>query len=435
MPVFGPGKISTSVVLEAIEQFGSPLYLYDEATIVDKCRQALAMPNAFGLTVRYAVKANTNRALIQLIERQGLHFDVSTLNEARRVALAGVPYSKMMLTTQEVPTGADRDDLETMISEGLTYNVCSLRQLQLVAPFAQKQGIKLSMRVHPGSGTGESASRNTGDEYSSFGVHLSNIHEALDFARQNGLTFNQVHVHVGSGGDPGVWRENVDREIGFVEQYFPDAEIVNFGGGFKEARMPDEKAADIQELGEYARSKIEEFYRRTGRKLQVAIEPGTFIVANSGYLITTVLDKKSTGPAGFDFLILNAGMDANTRPLLYGSRHPFYVISKTGSLLSSEFDLSDELSPRVVVGRCCESGDAQTIDASGKTYPRPIAEPDFEDYVVIGGAGAYCSSMSPFNYNSAQQLPEVLLRENGELQLIRRRQQLKELVQNELALA
>jgi diaminopimelate decarboxylase len=431
MSTLGQTAVTANIILSAIENFGSPLYLYDAKAIVEKCSQVKKMPHAFGLTVRYAIKANSSRVLLQLVEQQGLEFDVSTLNEARRAHYAGIPFSKMMLTTQEVPLEKNRTDLESMILAGLKYNVCSLRQLNLITDFAIQNNIKLSMRVHPGSGTGESATRNTGDEYSSFGVHLSNVEEAMSIADNRGLVFNQVHVHIGSGGNPKVWRENVDRELGFVERYFPNADIINFGGGFKEARMPHETAANIQELGKYAKNRVEEFYKKTNRKLYVTIEPGTFIVANAGFLVTTVLDKKSTGPNGFDFVILNAGMDANTRPLLYGSEHPFYVISKNGQLLSSEGD-ENSTKPQVVVGRCCESGDAQCLDASGKAYSRKMADPDFDDYVVIGGTGAYCSSMSPFNYNSSQQLPEVVLNTNGELQLVRKRQELEDVFRNEI---
>ena len=138
MTKLGQGAVTTDTILAAVKEFGSPLYLYDEKTIVEKCQQVQNMPHAFGLTVRYAMKANSSKALLQLIERQGLFFDVSTLNEARRAHFAGTPYSKMMLTTQEVPQENDRTDLEKMILSGLKYNVCSLRQLELIANFANK---------------------------------------------------------------------------------------------------------------------------------------------------------------------------------------------------------------------------------------------------------------------------------------------------------
>jgi diaminopimelate decarboxylase len=163
------------------------------------------------------------------------------------------------------------------------------------------------------------------------------------------------------------------------------------------------------------------------------IEPGTFIAANCGYVIAKVLDKKQTD--GFRFIILDGGMDVIARPLMYGSRHPFYVLSKDGRLLSSEFDGEPrDRTPyeAIVVGRCCESGDSLCLDEHSNIVPRRMAEPDIGDLVVVGGAGAYCSSMAPFNYNSHMQAPEVLLARDGQIKLIRKRQTLRQIVANEL---
>ena len=246
-----------------------------------------------------------------------------------------------------------------------------------------------------------------------------------------------MHAHIGSGGDPEVWRDNIDRMLQLTEQHFPDVKVVNLGGGFKEARMPEEVAADIEDLGQYAKQRFLEFRERTGRALEVAIEPGTFIVANAGYLVASVLDIKSSGPDGFKFIVLDAGMEANTRPLLYGSRHPFYVIDAEGQLLSSEFNLSQTscpIEPCVVVGRCCESGDSQTLDNHGHVEPRPLALPQAGDLVVIGGTGAYGSAMCLGNYNSYLLPPEALLRSNGQLALLRRRQAFEQTIANEIPL-
>ena len=433
-----PGsRVTTDKILQAIRRHQPPFYLYDEFTILQKCATVLSMPNAYGLSVFYAMKANGNKALLQLITGRGLGVDTSSLNEARRAHLAGVPLNRMMLTTQEIPLGDDRRDLEKMILQGFRYNICSLRQLELIADFATQNKVRLSMRIHPGLGSGESATRNTGNDYACFGVHLTDIEKAIDFARSHGLVIDELHSHIGSGGDPQVWRQNIDRELDFVGKYFPDVEMVNLGGGFKEARMPDEKSADIQELGRYAKGRFEEFFIKTGRKLTMAVEPGTFIMATAGYIVATVIDKKQTGPQGYEFLVLDAGMEANARPLMYGSRHPFYIISKDGTLLSNEFTLTDSgagADSRVVVGRCCESGDSQCLDISGKSLPRKMAEPEIGDYVIIGGAGAYCSSMAPFNYNSYTQIAELLLRESGDVDVIREEQKLEQIVVNEKGL-
>lgn len=429
------GLIDPSAVAELARQFGTPLYVYDERTIRAKCRAILAMPNAFGLHASYAMKANSSRAILQIIASEGLGIDASSLNEARRAVRAGVAPGLVMLTTQDVPLGDDRRELEYLFSEGMRYNVCSMRQLELIADCAKRTGRPVSMRVNPGVGTGETATRNTGDKYSSFGIHLANLDGILAFSREHGVVVGGVHTHIGSGGDPEVWRENIDRVLGITERYFPDAKVVNLGGGFKEARMPDETSADIEDLGRSAKARFEATAARTGRKLKMAVEPGTFIVANAGHVIASVLDIKSSGPDGFDFLVLDAGMETCTRPLLYGSRHPFYVVSRAGQLLSSEYAPAvareDE---RVVAGRCCESGDSLTLDDHGKIVPRKMANPEAGDYVVVGGAGAYCSSMSLVGYNSYCQAAEVLLREDGSFLLIRARQTLDQLTQNEVSL-
>lgn len=421
-------------IIDAAEKAQTPFYLYDERMIEDRCGKALSMPNAYGITVRYAMKANSTKAIMQIIYKQDVHFDASSLNEVKRALYAGVPLDRILLTTQEVPHGSERADLEEMMLAGLLYNVCSMRQMELISDFASENNIPLSIRLHPGTGAGESASRNTGDNYSCFGVHLADIDEVLDCAGAKGIVFNRVHTHIGSGGDPALWKSNIDTELGLIERYFPKAEIINLGGGLKDARMPDEDAADIEELGHYAKAQIEAFYNKTGRKLRMEIEPGTYLMANSGYIVTMVLDKKTTGNSGFRFVILDGGMEVNARPAMYGSRHPFYVIGDNGELKSSDYlpGTTRDYSA-VVVGRCCESGDCQTLDSDGSIMLHPMAEPEIGDFVVIGGAGAYCSSMTPFNYNSHEQAAEILLTDDRALVDIRRRQTLEQMTENEIS--
>lgn len=428
------GRVTPQTIVSAARLVGTPLYLYDEQQIAERCASVCAMPRAFGLHAAYAMKANSSRAILQIIARAGLRIDASSLNEARRALLAGIAADRIMLTTQEVPAGAEREDLERLLGEGLRYNACSLQQLERVADLASNRRVPLALRVNPGAGAGESATRNTGDKYSSFGIHLDHLERATGLARQHGILIDTVHVHIGSGGDPESWRANIDRMLALVERHFPEATALNLGGGFKEARMPDERPADIQALGNYARQQFLAFAERTGRRLDMGVEPGTYIVANAGYLVTTVIDKKSSGPDGFEFVLLDGGMESSTRPLLYGSRHPFDVVSRAGELRSAEHGNAADFAPRVVVGKCCESGDSQTLDEHGHIVPRRMADPDVGDHVVIGGAGAYVAAMTLVGYNSHPAAPEVLLRPDGSLRVIRRRQTLEQLTMNEAGL-
>ena len=247
-----------------------------------------------------------------------------------------------------------------------------------------------------------------------------------------GLRFTQVHVHIGSGGDPEKWRQNIDRELGFVKDYFPEATTVSFGGGLKVARMPGEKQADIASLGAYAKQRIEEFKAATGRELKMEIEPGTFVVANSGHIITRIIDKKLTNE--LNFLIVDGGMELLTRPLLYGSEHPITIVRQDGTLLSSEYDQMPTagLKSFGIVGRCCESGDSVRLDNDGNIVPVLIAEPEIGDYVVIGGTGAYSESMSPENYNSHRKPGAVMKTCSGDLVQIRKKQIREQIYENEL---
>jgi len=424
-------NFTAQAAAEAAARFGTPVYVYDEGLIIERCRECLEMPQAYGLIVRYAMKANSNRTLLKLITDTGLHLDASSLNEVKRAHLAGVAYEKIMLTTQEVYTGAQKAELESLLLGGLKFNACSLYQLQLVGDFAASNGIDVGIRIHPGIGSGESATRNTGDDYSCFGIHLSDLEQAHKFAAEKGMVFKHIHVHIGSGADTKMWRQNIDLLLGIIDKHFPDADTVCFGGGLKEARMPGEYAADVPLLGSYAKMQIEDFYNRTGRKLKMEIEPGTYITANSGYAVTRLIDKKKT--ARSNFVITDGGMEINSRPLLYGSKHPMYIVAGDGSrMISSEFDESKHDYEAVVAGKCCESGDCQTLDMDGHAVARAMVEPHINDIVVIGGVGAYCSSMSMYNYNSHPQVPEVLFTVKGELVEIRRRQTLEQMLANEI---
>jgi diaminopimelate decarboxylase len=435
-PLLVPGNLTSEDVVSIARDFGTPVYVYDLEMILDRCKRVKGMPHAFGLFPRFAMKALPTRAILQIMMGQGFGIDAGSMNEVRRACEAGHRIKNIMLTTQEVPVDRDRAELQRMMEHGLVYNVCSLTQLAEIAGFAGSKRIPLSMRVNPGVGSGETGTRNTGDKYAPFGVHLGDLGQALQMARDRGVIFSGVHDHIGSGGDPEKWKENIDTLLGVVERYFPDATTVNFGGGFREGRMPGEVQADVHELGLYAKERIEAFASRTGRKLRMEVEPGTFLVANSGFIITKVMDYKRTGADGPKFLVLDGGMEVNTRPLLYGSQHPVYIVSPDGELRSSEFRVPDRgiLRSLVLAGRCCESGDCQTLDKEHNIVSRLMAPAKIGDYVVIGGAGAYCSSMSPHDYLSHQQAPEVLLTSRGRWQVIREKQARHQITQNERGL-
>jgi diaminopimelate decarboxylase len=191
--------------------------------------------------------------------------------------------------------------------------------------------------------------------------------------------------------------------------------------------MSYEQTTDLQEIGQPIREALEDLARDTGRRIHLEIEPGTYLAANACALLSTIQDIVDTGEEGYRFLKLDTGMTEILRPSLYASQHPIILLPRldTGACL-----------PYVAVGHCCESGDILTPapEHHDVLHPREFPEVEPGDLCVIEGAGAYCSAMSAKNYNSFPEAPEVLLRETGELVLIRRRQTLDQVLENELPL-
>ncbi|MCK5146810.1 diaminopimelate decarboxylase [bacterium] len=413
------------------DTFGSPSYIYDEVVIKQQCKKILRLSNAYGMTIRYAMKANPNRSILRMINNAGLSLDVSSINEAARAKIAGIPFNKMMLTSQDVPMGPALDQLHNMLQQGLRYTICSRVQLENLARFNNIAEFDTAIRIHHGGGSGESDSRNTSSPYASFGILVDDIPIIKKIMLKYGLECGCIHGHIGSGSEPEIWKQHVDTMLKIIAQHFPEAHTLNLGGGFKVARMPGEEEADIRLLGEYAESAFLRFNQNYGRKLKMEVEPGTFIIANAGMLLTRILDIKKNQGAQWTFIITDGGINANVRPLMYGSQHPFALLNVQGDLVWKEGDPMARPDQCIVVGRCCETGDCQTIDSSGRIIPRSMPIPKVGEYLLVGGVGAYSSTMSPFHYNSYLQPSEVLLTENGDLFQIRQRQSLEQVIANE----
>ncbi len=194
--------------------------------------------------------------------------------------------------------------------------------------------------------------------------------------------------------------------------HFPDAHILNLGGGFKIARVPGENAFSFETFSPLIEEIFTKFAQETGRKIQLEIEPGHFLVGNSGALLMRIQDITETYK--HHFLKVDAGMTEVIRPAMYGSRHPFELHSKNPSE-KEEFVH--------IVGHCCESSDVLTAD---ETIALPHTE--IGDLLVMGGTGAYCAGMNTTHYNSFPQCPEVVIQKDGSFKEIRRRETIEEML-------
>ena len=416
---------------------GTPLYAYSMDKLNEAANACLAFPNAYGLTVRYAMKALPNAAILQFFNSKNIHIDASSGYEIRRAISAGIDPTHISLSTQELP-----HDFLDFINMGVKINACSVSQLQRIGE-ASPAGTKVGIRINPGVGSGgfsksttQFSKTNVGGPSSSFGIwyELMNDGTVTDIVQKYSLEVERIHTHIGSGSDPVIWQQVATKSLSFCRM-FDTVHTLNLGGGYKVGRNPGEPSTNLQEIGAPVTKAFEEFAAdNNGRQLRLEIEPGTYLVAMAGALITTVQDKViTTGPSGHTFLKLDAGMTDVLRPSLYGAVHPMTVLPQSG--LASDVGTSQE--SVVVVGHCCESGDLMTPSpgAPEELSERLLRIADIGDLLIIDGSGAYCSGMSAKNYNSFPEAPEVLVDNQSEaVHLIRARQSLEQVYQNELSL-
>ncbi|KAH8065323.1 hypothetical protein JL721_8281 [Aureococcus anophagefferens] len=388
MAVDGLRFLSPTGVVKCKEAFGTPCYVYDAPTLVARAEEALAFPNAFGVTVRYAMKACPNGAVLRLFESMGLHFDASSVYEVRRALAAGIAASKISLSTQQLD-----DDFGDLVKEGLKVNACSLAQLEAFGA-------------------------------ASFGIWHEDFDEVAAIAGKHDLNVVRVHTHIGSGS-AAVWQRVSRMSLDLCERLGGTVKTLNLGGGYKVGRMAYEQSTDLSVVGEPVKAEFEAYAERTGDELKLEVEPGTFLVANAGALVTTIQDVTSTkgSEAGNDFLKLDCGMTEVLRPSLYGAQH-LVVVKRDGTL-------NDEHKPYVVVGHCCESGDLLTpAPDEPETLASRLARGG--DLMVVESVGAYCAAMSTAGYNSFPSAPEVLHDKDGNFHLIRKRSSLDQLTMNEV---
>ena len=414
-------RFLTSENLDQIKiDFGTPTFVYDEDTLRANARAVKEFPNAFGLFPRYAMKSAPTAAILRIFNSEGLGIDASSEFEVERAVRSGYGTEAISMSTQEFP-----ENFRYWVQDGVKVNLCSLNQIHKFGVWGKGEAVGL--RFNPGMGSGGTNRTNVGGPASSFGIWKDDLEEAKSICKDYNLKVDRIHTHIGSGSDPAVWQKVAGMSLDLVRA-FPTVKSLNLGGGYKVARMPYEQATDLQEIGEPVKKLFEDFAKETGRKLKLEIEPGTFLLAHACSLVTQVQDVTSTGPEGYRFLKLNAGMTEILRPSLYGAQHPIFVIPDEGQLkFREEID-------QVVVGHCCESGDLLTPapNEPESLAPRLLPKGEVGDACVIEGVGAYCSSMSAKNYNSFPEAAEVLRKSDGSLALIRKRQTFEQIVENEV---
>ena len=411
-----PDTLSPARLWSLKERFGSPLWVYDAGLI----RARIAALASFDV-IRFAQKACSNTHILRLMREQGVKVDAVSRGEILRALAAGF---KPGAEPAEIVFTADLFDqqtLATVIEHQIPVNAGSidmLHQLGAAAP-----GHPVWLRINPGFGHGHSNKTNTGGEQSKHGIWHAELRAALEAVRRHHLQLVGLHMHIGSGVDYGHLSEVCVAMVGLVREAVAaghDLQAISAGGGLS---IPYRDGEPVIDTGHYfgqwdaARKTAEAL---VGHQLSLEIEPGRFLVAESGVLLSEVRATKDAGSN--HFVLVDAGFSELMRPAMYGSFHAMTVLPRNG--LAKPARLS------VVAGPLCESGDVFTQEDGGVVLPRLLGGAEVGDLLVIHATGAYGASMSS-NYNSRPLAAELLV-DGDQERLIRRRQTVEELLDLEI---
>ncbi len=396
---------SSSTLEDLASQFGTPLYVYSGDKIDTQC-QAMRhiMPDA---TLCFAVKANSTAALLRRIFAHGFGADVVSVGELQRSLRAGVDPSKIVFSG----VGKQDDEIRAGLECGAVFNVESVDELgriHALAHAARKKAAVL-LRVNPNIDARTNPYIATGLYATKFGIAESQLMEAVRVARSlNALSLVGISCHLGSQiTDLKVFEEGASRmaKLGAeLKAGHPEFTRLNLGGGLAVTYQSEKPPP----LGHYAQA-VQAAARSAG--LTLTLEPGRWLVAEGGGLLTRVITVKTTPEK--TFAVVDAAMNDLIRPALYEAYHPVRAVNPRDGQ-PKKYD---------IVGPICETGDFLALD-------RALPPLQAGDLVWVGVCGAYGSTMA-CNYNSRNRAAEVLV-EGSKPILIRRRETLEEICATEL---
>jgi diaminopimelate decarboxylase len=408
-------------IASLVKKYGTPLYVYSQHTLEDHFQKLDSALGSLDHLICYAMKANSNLAIIRTFANLGSGFDIVSEGELRRVMAAGGDAKKCVFAG----VGKTEQEIEFALRKGIySFNVESEPELQRINKVAAwlKKIAPVAVRVNPNIDAGTHAKITTGTYQNKFGIAFEQV--AGVYARASklkNLRLRGIQMHIGSQlTQVKPFELAVKKVLPLVQKLAAkyNFEFFSIGGGLGIVYNPalesgaanwwqQPKAKNILTPRSYAKALVP-LLAPLG--LKILLEPGRFMVGNAGVLMTRVEYVKRTGKK--NFVIVDAAMNDLIRPAFYDSYHEIVPLAKNGrAQISSD-----------VVGPICESGDYFAKD-------RPLAKVGEGDYLALLSAGAYGFVMAS-NYNSRGMAAEVLVKGNKS-ELVRPRQPVGEIWQSE----
>ncbi len=396
---------------EIANQVGTPTYVYSKATLehhYNALKHALRNTNT---KIAFAVKANSNRAVLNVLANLGAGADTVSMGEIKRALNAGIPANRIVFSG----VGKTHAELEFAVKTKIhQINIESAQELESLSNIAINLGLvqDVVFRVNPDIAAGGHEKISTGYAQSKFGISIEKCFALFESAKSlKGIRPVGLAVHIGS---------QISKIEPFEKAYIALAQMVlelrakgfeisrlDLGGGLAAVYQEELEGPDLEAYGQMVEKIIGPL------NVEIEIEPGRLISANAGVLLSRAIVTKENG--GREFAVLDAAMNDLMRPALYEAYHQMLPLKEAVS--------SANLMPTTVVGPICETGDTFTID-------RPMEPINPDDYVAFMSAGAYGFSMAS-NYNSRPLAAEVMVNGN-QWQIIRPRQTYEEIYGSEI---
>jgi diaminopimelate decarboxylase len=406
-------------ITQLAEEFGTPLYVYDEATLRARCREFLGefqkrYPRS---AVIYACKAFINVALARILMEEGLGLDVVSGGELAVAQRVAFPSERVYFHGNN----KSREELEMALEYGIERVVVdNFHELALLGKLASHRGVvqDVLIRVSPGIDPHTHAYTTTGVLDSKFGfpIQTGQAREAIEKGMaEPGLRVVGLHFHLGSPiFELEPFARAIEVTLELASQVGLPLQEISPGGGFAIAYTSDQRPPSVAEYAEAIASALESGCRTLGLDAPaLVVEPGRAIVGPAGVAIYRVGASKDI-PGVRKYVAVDGGMGDNIRPALYEAQYEAVVANKMGA---------DNLERVSIAGKFCESGDVLLRDV---VLPRL----DVGDLLAMPAAGAYAPSMAS-NYNMAPK-PAMVIVKDGKARLIRRRETYEDLMGNDL---
>lgn len=393
---------------QLIGQYGSPLYVYNENILRQRCRDMADFIPYANYTANYSTKANANLELLKIIREEGLHVDAMSPGEIYVLLAAGFQPKQIFYIGNNVSI----EEMMYAVTLGITVSMDSLSQLET---FGQHNpGGNVAVRINPGFGIGHHEKVVTGGEKTKFGINDDRVDEIKSLIRKYNLNLVGINQHIGSlfmEGEP--YLQSIRTLLDIAAQ-FEGLDFIDMGGGFgiPYQKQDGEKPLELELFGEQAAELLHAWASRYNPDIQFMSEPGRYVVAESGVLLGTVHARKENG--GIHYVGTDLGFNVLARPVMYDAWHDIEVYSKNKE---NQNTMEQKVT---IVGNICESGD---IIASNRQLPTI----SIGDILGVMDAGAYGYSMAS-NYNNRLRPAEVLIQRDGTHKLIRRRDTLEDMV-------